>query len=651
MRHFKPTLLFLAIVFFSRALFADENCSANQYTKDLRPSLQEIRKPSDFYNWQTFLSFRAATTAMIPLAKRAPIEGPTSLAAFDIDDRAWQYDFLSTQWSQGGCGFYQKTSAQRKANDVYNFKYWQYIDISYYFGHGLLTIPPTMWTNAAHKNGVKSLGTFNLNEVNPDELIDKTHLVQTIKTLANIANRLQFDGYLINYEGNAKPGYAQSILMLMNALKKKGLIIIWYDAPISGGFANYFNKKAVPYFVSAGYFQSNYWWDYPKGYPAKSYQTLVDNHLEKAKDNVFQSGDAYRDPFKSDPFAKCDSDPTTNLFFTRFKDIYTDSTLRSCYTGIGFYAPNWTMFGVDAQPESDTHVPSIEKFEQSDAAFWEGSGAYGCGHDDYRNAAHFVKPRTVITQLPFYSNFNTGVGESYFSKGKLLSTGPWSNFTVQSILPTWQNVMTETSRKDAEASFDYKNVYEGGASWRILANNITRSSAIFKLYKTQFTTDRNTQAQLIVKSSANEGVVLILNQIKLTPAKVTNLENSWKQLTFNLPANIDAQEIDIAVEPNNEGKINFNLGSLKIFDPGRLPVPHNQFALKFHNSLLWLPTNKSSSYRIYGQNRDGSYMLLNEAVNASYDLHGNIFNGNVDGLQFKKYLIQEMTAAGDTLPT
>lgn len=40
----------------------------------------------------------------------------------------------------------------------YVFYHWKYIDIFNYFSHHMVTIPPAMWTNAAHKHGVLSLG-------------------------------------------------------------------------------------------------------------------------------------------------------------------------------------------------------------------------------------------------------------------------------------------------------------------------------------------------------------------------------------------------------------------------------------------------------------------------------------------------------------
>ena len=52
---------------------------------------------------------------------------------------------------------------------VYNFFYWQHIDQFVYFSHKRVSIPPPVWTNAAHRNGVKMLGTVMLENHNDSD--------------------------------------------------------------------------------------------------------------------------------------------------------------------------------------------------------------------------------------------------------------------------------------------------------------------------------------------------------------------------------------------------------------------------------------------------------------------------------------------------
>ena len=45
------------------------------------------------------------------------------------------------------------------AGNVYNFDHWQYVDELYYYAHDTVSVPPTQWVNAGHRNGVTVLGT------------------------------------------------------------------------------------------------------------------------------------------------------------------------------------------------------------------------------------------------------------------------------------------------------------------------------------------------------------------------------------------------------------------------------------------------------------------------------------------------------------
>jgi endo-beta-N-acetylglucosaminidase D len=123
----------------------------------VEPTIKAIETMNDLRAWVSLK--QDANVARVPLAERMPVHGKGSWAGFDMGD--WQYDPWFTEWSQGGHG--ESADGHRTAANMYNFTFWQYLDISYYFGHELLTIPPLVWTNAAHKNGVRRVGTLNLN--------------------------------------------------------------------------------------------------------------------------------------------------------------------------------------------------------------------------------------------------------------------------------------------------------------------------------------------------------------------------------------------------------------------------------------------------------------------------------------------------------
>jgi endo-beta-N-acetylglucosaminidase D len=61
-----------------------------------------------------------------------------------LDNGPWTY------WSE----FDANPQGGHRGN-VYNFYYWQYVDAMYYYVHALAGTPPSMWIDAAHRDGVK----------------------------------------------------------------------------------------------------------------------------------------------------------------------------------------------------------------------------------------------------------------------------------------------------------------------------------------------------------------------------------------------------------------------------------------------------------------------------------------------------------------
>ena len=89
----------------------------------------------------------------------------------------------------------------------YHFYHWNLIEAFVYFSHNFITIPPATWTNAAHTNGVLSMGTiiteWEGGTQTCNHLLSTTDNVEkVVEQCVNLANYYQFDGWLVNIENS-----------------------------------------------------------------------------------------------------------------------------------------------------------------------------------------------------------------------------------------------------------------------------------------------------------------------------------------------------------------------------------------------------------------------------------------------------------------
>ncbi len=236
------------------------------------PSIKRINTIEDLRNWKA--QREEANVSKVPIRSRIalPPNQKASLIGFDMGE--FQYDPWFDAWSQGCCD----EMSTRTAANVYNFSYWQYADIIYYTGHNFVTIPPLVWTNCAHKNGVQSLGMINFDEITLEEaqyalspkpldpVPGRLYKEEAVKLLIEICNEFRFDGYIINCEKYGTdlrdiPECVNGMLELLAALNTQKLKSLWYDCPMSSENRHYDNKltkEAYKYFETASCFQSNY---------------------------------------------------------------------------------------------------------------------------------------------------------------------------------------------------------------------------------------------------------------------------------------------------------------------------------------------------------------------------------------------------------
>lgn len=141
--------------------------------------------------------------------------------------------------------------------EQYRYYNWSVVDIFCYFSHNLITIPTLQYINAAHKHGVKVIGTFIVENTDGykvlHEILKSRETVERVAdSLVEISKRLKYEGYLLNIEVTVQHDKIPMLKHFIHYLTKKTHeeipegIILWYDSVISSGallWQNELNEK------------------------------------------------------------------------------------------------------------------------------------------------------------------------------------------------------------------------------------------------------------------------------------------------------------------------------------------------------------------------------------------------------------------------
>lgn len=242
------------------------NVSAS-WVKDTRTEntpYQHGYRPEDILNWSPETdTFADLQRARIPLQERNP-----AFAATQADPNLsseTEYFNLAADYGQFDSLPYSNEFSQH----VFNF--WQYIDYyaswhglpteeSYVLGNGdhnytyewgTLNLPNAGYTNAAHKNGVLSLGCiFQPRMYQHYDIMlvqDENGSFPYADKLVEIAKYYGFDGYFFNMEGRSVSDKNRELLERFFAqMRKDGMYIQWYTAN-----SNFSITSTAPFLTSA----------------------------------------------------------------------------------------------------------------------------------------------------------------------------------------------------------------------------------------------------------------------------------------------------------------------------------------------------------------------------------------------------------------
>ncbi|KIJ58847.1 glycoside hydrolase family 85 protein [Hydnomerulius pinastri MD-312] len=470
------------------------------------------------------------------------------------------------------CHDYKGGYTESPAGLCYTFNFWSLCDTFVYFSHHRITVPPSGWTNAAHKQGTKMLGTLIFEggaEADCLQLIvgcaQRTNLGPTTLTgniplskhyaalLAELAYQRGFDGYLLNFECPLKQGGFEEaraltawITLLRAELQTKvgpHAQAVWYDSVIIDGrlrWQDRLNNYNLPFFLASDAFFTNYTW--PPNYPLLTAQYFM----------------------SLDPALVNGSSPDTNSLFSAksLQSIFTgvDVWGRNQYGGGGFNSYraihhidpkslglSVAFFGQAWTWESEQDKPgwNWDQWWDYERKLWIGPPNAGDvvpvpdppkkrpGIPDI-DEGPFMPMTAFFEDLPppdparftFYTSFSPGVGHSWFVDGtKVLETEKgWTDVDKQCSIgnlvwprpnPVWEGDEREEAVPTASSRLDMTDGFNGGNTLKLsfTCAGSTAEDAFFRsiwlpVQSLNVTVQRSYEVCLVYKTTAGDGIDL-----------------------------------------------------------------------------------------------------------------------------------------------
>lgn len=539
--------------------------------------------------------------------------------------------------------------------DSYAFGYWQYVDSMVYWAgsdEGIFVVPTPDIIDSAHKNGVPVTATIGF-PWGPDDTEGKIRLKELEKfvqqnedgsfpvadKMVEVAKYYGFDGYFFNQETYGSTSeVAQKMVEMMKYVHQKHpeIIFNWYDSVCEDGAVKYQdavndkNKLWVEKDENGLYavdeFFMNYNWGGENG--KKTSEEYPDNY-EKVPTTIKTMKDIGRNPY--DAFAGFEIQQ--NSIATPIRDHLLMDENNKLKLSIALYCPNSTM-GFSKDPVdfheqekrfwvSSTGDPSNEPLNPSDPENWEWVGM-----------ARFFADKTVITETPFVTNFNTGHGKKWYIDGNVSRTKEWNNRSIQDILPTWTWMIESSGNNKLQAAYDFDDAYNGGNSIKFYGN-LDNSNKIM-LYSTNITNAATADITYKVNND-NSSIELGIcygddyneTNFKYYPLN-SNKIGQWTTQKIDLSA--DSNKKIIAIALRVDGQIQdykLNIGRLALTSNSNLEAPSAPSNITIDEMMYntaneaqvrmyWDKVANADYYEIYRVDSKNKDVLINATPNTAY---------------------------------
>lgn len=444
--------------------------------------------------------------------------------------------------------------------EAYALRFWQYVDFfaSWHglpvygeYGksdprYGVINLPNPAWTDAAHRNGVKSLGCWFWPRTDDFEQLvtqadDGSFAVGD--KLIEMARYFGFDGYFINQEGDITADQAARLLQMWSYMRQTapaGFHLQWYDSLTTAGHVSYqneFDAVNAPWIVQDGkrYCSStflNYWWSQAK--------------IQRSHD--------YADSLGLDPYETVFAG--TEAGGNNFSQPYDP---RWVFPEGGDPLLSWATLGAEMVwsivPGTKNTVETQQPVYTYERQYWSGprqdpsqsgrslppTGKDNLNPERWDGVAHYIVEKSVVGSYPFLTRFNAGTGQRFFIDGTLSGQTPWYNIGIQDLLPTWQWWLRNSDGTPADEltiDYDYENAFDGGTSLRASGALSAGKALELRLFKTDLRVDSDVVLSITYagqKSSPSVGLTFAdaSDQVIWLDQQQTNGQG-WSRVTWPL---------------------------------------------------------------------------------------------------------------------
>ena len=572
------------------------------------------------------------TVSNVPLSRRVGAQDVRMLVGFD--NGPWTYWPEFDASPQGG-----------HRGNVYNFQYWQYVDAIYYYVHRLAAVPPVMWIDAAHRNGVKVYAAVTCDcDGCPDQFNELLQQPQAAaQQLYLIAKTYGFDGWMFDVEDGGSAD--QNLVEALQSLKAKSVGASYYHA-----FEFDVNDGNYSLFQAGTFLQSDY--TESAGYPQQTYEFLKKNGAESERFRAYWAVYVYS--------YRCGPEVPNALYngydyldvercFKQLGQARQPDRPAQYYQSLGIYAPDWTMYG--GHDFTSDALPARETFHETDRKFWVGDNPSVTSDGLLQTAqpavSNYIRPRSSIVALPFVTRFNTGEGSFFSISGQRLASAEWCHLGCQDRLPTWC-CSAGGAPGTVQANISYEDAYDGGSALTFRGTLPAKQQVEFPLFLTQAELRQTAQVLMVYKLAQNSLPPYLT--LTFSDGKSYTISgqkgDGWVRATGQPATTKLMAQISLGFSNlgGTDAPVDVALGEVAVRASSSFPPPGLITPVQSGDMLTWAaPANDGIWYYNVFCRRGRSVALVGRVFLPAYDLSAALFPQPSGGT----YIVQPITISGE----